>query len=237
MSRIAGRMSAIEGAKYIEKTYGGGGVLLSGVPGVEKSNIMIIGGGIVGTEACKIAVGLGANVTILDVNLNRLAYLDDIFGSKIQTLYSSSANIKTCLARADVVIGAVLLPGKATPKIISRADLALMKKGSVLVDVAVDQGGCFETTKPTSHDDPTFIVDGVVHYCVANMPGAVARTSAIALSDATLSIGLRIASEGLETVIKNDRHVKNGVNTYKGKCTHAGVAEAFGLECRDAAQI
>ena len=193
MSQIAGRLSIQEGAKYLEKPFGGSGVLLSGVPGTPKANVVILGGGNVGTNACKIAVGMGANVTITDISLNRLAYLDDIFGSRIQTLYSTDAAIANAVANADLVIGSVLIPGKAAPKIMKREYLKNMRPGSVIVDVAVDQGGCCETTKVTYHDDPTFVVDGVVHYCVGNMPGAVPRTSTIALTNATLKYGLEIA--------------------------------------------
>jgi alanine dehydrogenase len=229
MSQIAGRMAVAQGAKYLETTYGGRGMLLAGVPGVEKGKVVILGGGTVGTEACKIAVGLGADVVIMDVNLRRLAFLDDLFGSRIHTLYSTPENIRVSIASADVVVGAVLIPGKKAPHLVTKADLALMKKGSVLVDVAVDQGGCFETTKATTHEKPVFIEDGIVHYCVANMPGAVARTSTLALANATLAPGLKIANKGLEWVIANDRHLANGVNTCKGHCTFLGVAEAFGI--------
>jgi alanine dehydrogenase len=229
MSIIAGRMSVSEGAKYLETTYGGRGVLLAGVPGVGKGKVVIIGGGNAGTEALRIAVGLGAEVTILDISLQRLAYLDNHFGNSIQTLYSSPENIKTAIADAEVVVGAVLIPGRKAPKLIKKSDLSLMKKGSVLVDVAVDQGGCFETTMATTHQDPIFIVDGIVHYCIANMPGAVARTSTLALTNATIAIGLKIANKGLEVVIAEDVHLGNGVNTYKGHCTCAGVAEAFDI--------
>jgi alanine dehydrogenase len=237
MSEIAGRMAVAEGAKYLETTYGGRGVLLSGVPGVEKGRVVILGGGTVGTEACRIAVGLGADVTILDINLRRLAALDERFGSRIHTLYSTPENIRASIAAADVVVGAVLIPGRKAPRLVTKADLALMKKGSVLVDVAVDQGGCFETTRATTHENPVFIEDGVVHYCVANMPGAVARTSTLALTNATLTPGLKIADKGLEWVIANDRHLANGVNTYKGRCTFAGVAEAFGIPYVPAAEL
>jgi alanine dehydrogenase len=180
-------------------------------------------------EACKIAVGLGAQVAIIDINLKRLAYLDDIFGNKIQTLYSTPANIKTAISDADIVVGAVLIPGKRAPHLVRRADLAAMKKGSVLVDVAVDQGGCFETTRATTHQEPTFIEGGVVHYCVANMPGAVARTSTIALTNTTLTPGLKIAAQGIAAAIKEDGHLRNGLNTSNGHCTCKGVAETFGI--------
>ena len=233
MSEIAGRMSVIEGAKYLERTFGGRGILLAGVPGVGKGNVTIIGAGIVGMNACKIAIGIGADVTILDINAKRLAYLDDIFGSRIQTLYSTHANIAKSIKEADIVIGAVLIPGGKTPCLVSREDLKLMKRGAVLVDVAVDQGGCFETTKATTHQDPTYIIDGVVHYCVANMPGAVSRTSTIALVNTTLPFGLEMANKGLEKALGENEYLRPGVNCYRGKCTCEGVADAFGLELYD----
>jgi alanine dehydrogenase len=233
MSLIAGRMAVAEGAKYLQKTYGGRGVLLAGVPGVERGKVTIIGAGAVGTEACKIAAGLGADVSILDISVARLAWIDDIFGSRVQTLHSTPVNIRKAIAEADVVVGAVLIPGKKAPKLVAKDDLALMKKGSVLVDVAVDQGGCFETTKATTHQDPVFIVDGVVHYCVANMPGAVARTSTLALTNATLALGLQIADKGLDAAVRENEYLRAGVNTYRGACTFRGVAEAFGLTYTD----
>ncbi|MDR1068985.1 MAG: alanine dehydrogenase [Clostridiales Family XIII bacterium] len=233
MSEIAGRMSVTQGAKYIEKTYGGRGVLLAGVPGVEKGKVAIIGGGMVGTEACKIAIGLGADVTILDVNINRLAQLDNQFGSRIQTLYSTPANIKDSIRDADIVVGAVLIPGRKAPKLVNRSDLSLMREGSVLVDVAVDQGGCFETTHATTHEEPIFILDGIVHYCVANMPGAVARTSTLALVNTTIRPGLEIANKGLAKAVRENPCLRTGVNIFHGKCVYAGVAEAFGLEYTD----
>lgn len=229
MSEIAGRLSVQEGAKYLEKTYGGRGILLAGVPGVEKGHIVILGGGSVGINACKMAVGMGANVTILDVNAQRLAYLDDIFSRQITTLYSNHRNIQKAIAQADLVIGAVLRPGCATPHLIRREDLALMKPGAVIVDVAVDQGGCVETTHPTTHDDPVYTVDGVVHYCVANMPGAVARTSTLSLVNATLPFGLALADKGLESACKDDMGLLAGLNCYAGKCTCPGVAEALNI--------
>lgn len=229
MSEIAGRLSIQEGAKYLEKAFGGRGILLGGVPGVPRGNVAIIGGGVVGTNACKIAVGIGANVTILDVNSRRLAYLDDIFGSSITTLYATEANIEHVLTESDIVVGAVLLPGESTPKLIRREHLSIMKPGAVLVDVAVDQGGCAETTHPTTHDDPIFIVDGVVHYCVANMPGAVARSSTIALTSVTLNYGLLIADEGLERAVSSDSALERGVNCFKGRCVHNAVAKSCGI--------
>ena len=227
MSQIAGRLSIQEGAKYLEKLYGGEGVLLAGVPGTPKANVVILGGGSVGTNACKIAVGMGANVTIMDINLQRLAYLDDIFGARIQTLVSTDANIEKAVKEADLVIGSVLIPGKSAPKIFKKKYLKEMKPGAVFVDVAVDQGGCGETTKVTYHDDPVFIVDGVVHYCVGNMPGAVPRTSTIALTNATLSYGLQIANKGLEQACKDNDVIYSAINTYDGKLTCKNVADSY----------
>lgn len=232
MSEIAGRMAVQEGAKYLEKSFGGRGVLLAGVPGVEKGNVLILGGGNVGANACKMAVGIGANVTVLDVNLKRLAYLDDIFDKRVTTLYSTRENVRKAAAQADLVIGAVLLPGRAAPKLLLKEDLSIMKPGAVVVDVAVDQGGCVETTHATTHDDPVFVVDGVVHYCVANMPGAVSRTSTLALVNATLPYGLELAGKGVEAC-RADKGLLAGLNCYQGKCTFAGVAEALGLEYTD----
>jgi len=233
MSEIAGRLSIQEGAKYLEKPNGGSGILLSGVPGVHKANVLILGGGTAGTNACKMAVGLGTNVTIADVNLDRLVYLDDIFGGSIQTVFSTDAVIERECQDADLVIGTVLLPGAAAPKLIKRSYLKEMKPGSVIVDVAVDQGGCCETTKPTYHDDPIFLVDGVVHYCVANMPGAVPRTSTIALTNATLSYGLAIADNGLEGACAIIPGLSKGVNCYEGRLTCQEVGEAFDMHTYD----
>lgn len=227
MSQIAGRLSIQEGAKYLEKIHGGEGVLLAGVPGTPKANVVILGGGNVGTNACKIAVGMGANVTILDVNLKRLAQLDDLFGARIQTLVSSDANIEKSVREADLVVGCVLIPGKAAPKIFKKKYLKEMKPGAVFVDVAVDQGGCGETTRVTYHDDPIFIEDGVVHYCVGNMPGAVPRTSTIALTNATLSYGLQIANLGLEGACRANDVIYSAINTYDGKLTCKNVADSF----------
>lgn len=230
MSEIAGRLSIQEGAKYLEKTFGGRGVLLGGVPGVNRGKVAIIGGGVVGTNACKIATGMGADVTILDISQERLAYLDDIFGSRITTLYSTEANIDIICKESDVIIGAVLIPGAKAPKLISKEHLKSMKKGTVIVDVAVDQGGCFETTHATTHDDPTFVEDGIVHYCVANMPGAVALTSTYALTSTTLRYGLEIADKGVEIACKENVAILKGLNIYKGSCTYPDVANAFGIE-------
>ena len=230
MSQIAGRLSVQEGAKYLEKPFGGKGMLLSGVPGTPKAKIVILGAGNVGTNACKIAVGMGAEVTIFDINLERLAYLDDIFGARIQTMYSTDAAIEKAVKDADLVIGCVLIPGKAAPKVMKKAYLKEMQPGSVIVDVAVDQGGCCETTKVTYHDNPTFVVDGVVHYCVGNMPGAVPRTSTIALTNATLKYGLQIAGKGLENACKENDVIYSGINTYDGKLTCKNVADSFNVE-------
>ena len=237
MSQIAGRLSIQEAAKYIEKTFGGSGLLLSGVPGTPKANVLILGGGNVGTNACKIAVGMGTNVTITDINLERLSYLDDIFGARIQTIYSTDAHIEELTKTADVVIGSVLIPGKAAPKIMKREYLKDMTPGSIFVDVAVDQGGCGETTKVTSHSDPTFVVDGIVHYCVGNMPGAVPRTSTIALTNATLKYGLEIANKGLETACKENKVIYSAVNTYHGKLTCENVALSFDLKYDDPKEL
>ena len=233
MSQIAGRLSVQEGAKYLEKPFGGSGVLLSGVPGTPKAKVVILGGGNVGTNACKVAVGMGADVTITDISLDRLAYLDDIFGARIQTLYSTDAAIEKAVAEADLVIGSVLIPGKAAPKIMKRAYLKRMKPGSVIVDVAVDQGGCCETTKVTYHDDPVFVVDGVLHYCVGNMPGAGPRTSTIALTNATLKYGLEIAGKGLEAACRSNDVIYSGINTYDGKLTCKNVADSFRVDCAE----
>jgi alanine dehydrogenase len=229
MSEIAGRLSVQEGAKYLEKTFGGRGVLLGGVPGVGRGKVGIVGGGVVGTNACKIATGMGADVTILDINAERLAYLDDIFGSRITTLYSTEANIENVLRESDLIIGAVLLPGAKAPTLITREHLKFMKKGSVIVDVAVDQGGCVETIKPTTHDNPVYVIEDVVHYGVANMPGAVALTSTNALTSTTLPYGLMIADMGLEGACKTSEAVYKGVNIYGGMCTYENVAKTFNI--------
>ncbi|MEN8127312.1 MAG: alanine dehydrogenase [Planctomycetota bacterium] len=224
MSEIAGRLAVQEGAKYLEKPFGGRGILLGGVPGVRRGKVAILGGGIVGTNACKIAVGIGADVCILDINARRLAYLDDIFGSSINTLYSNDANIEAVLAESDVVIGAVLVHGGKAPELIHRDHLALMKPGAVIVDVAVDQGGCTETTHPTTHDAPIYTVDGIVHYAVANMPGAVALSSTIALTSATLQYGLMIAEHGLEQACRISPPVRKGINLYCSRCVYPNIA-------------
>jgi len=233
MSEVAGRLSVQAGARCLEKIMGGRGVLLAGVPGVAKAEVVIIGGGVVGTSAMKMAIGLGANVTILDRSLDRLTYLDDIYGQQIQTLYSTAYNIEQCIKKADLVIGAVLIPGAAAPKLVRREHLKMMKPGAAIVDVAVDQGGCFETTKATYHDAPTFIIDDVVHYCVANMPGAVSQTSTFALTNATLSYGVKIANMGLEAAAKSDPGLMLGINCYQGKLTEKAVAKDFDMQYTD----
>ncbi len=233
MSQIAGRLSIQEGAKYLEKNFGGRGILLGGVPGVTRGKIVIIGGGIAGTYAAKAAVGIDAQVTLLDVNLNRLSYLEDVFGASVTTLYSTEANIRKCLAEADLVIGSVLIPGASAPKLVRREHLKLMKKGAVIVDIAIDQGGCCETSHVTTHENPVFIEEGVVHYCVGNMPGAVPRTSTIALSNATFKYGMMIADNGLEAAVKMDKGLANGVNVYAGKCVNKNVADSLKLEYTD----
>lgn len=233
MSQIAGRLSIQEGAKYLEKRFGGEGILLAGVPGTPKANVVILGGGTVGMNACKIAVGMGANVTILDVNLKRLEQLDNMFGAHIQTLVSTDSNIERVVREADLVIGSVLIPGASTPKLFKKKYLPEMKNGAVFVDVAIDQGGCGESSHVTTHDDPVYIEEGVVHYCVGNMPGAVPRTSTIALTNATLRYGLQIAGAGLEEACKKSPVICTGVNCYDGKLTNKNVAEAHGYEYTD----
>jgi len=233
MSEVAGRMSIQEGAKYLEKTYGGYGVLLGGVAGVPPAKVLIIGGGIVGTEAAKMAAGLGADTTIMDVNLKRLRYLDDIMPANVKTMMSNEYNIREMVQTHDVIIGAVLIPGAKTPKLVTRDMIPTMRPGTVMVDVAVDQGGCFETTKATTHDDPTFVIDDVIHYSVANMPGAVPRTSTLALTNATLPYAIQIANKGWKKACKDSMPLKKGLNVIDGKIVYAGVAEAFHMELVD----
>lgn len=229
MSEIAGRLSIQEAAKYLEKPFGGSGVLLGGVTGTKRGEVVILGGGIVGLNACKMAVGLGANVTVIARSAKTLGYFDDLFSSKVTTLYSNEANIKESIKKADVVIGAVLIPGATAPKLVSFEDLKTMKKGSVIVDVAIDQGGCFETSRATYHDNPTYEVEGIIHYCVANMPGAVSLTSTLALTSNTLKYGIEIANKGIKGAIENS-HIKDGLNTYKGDLTNEAVAISLDLE-------
>lgn len=230
MSSIAGRLATIQALKYSEKIFGGSGQLLTGVPGVSKGKMVILGAGVVGLNAAQLAVGMGIDVTIVDLNLERLAYVDQMFDGKVTTLYSNKGNIIKAVQEADAIVGAVLIPGAKAPKLITREHLKLMKPGTVLVDVAIDQGGCFETSRATTHTDPIFIEEGVVHYCVANMPGAVARTSTMALVNATTKYGLIIANEGARQACRNNPALRLGLNTIDGKCTYQGVAEAFGLE-------
>ena len=230
MSEVAGRMAVQEGAKYLERRMGGKGVLLGGVPGVEPAAVTILGGGVVGTNAAKIASGLGAKVYVMDVDLDRLRYLDDVMPKNVYTLYSNQHNIRKMLESTDLLVGAVLIPGAKAPRLVTRDMLSLMGDGSVIVDVAVDQGGCIETVKPTTHEDPTFTVDGVIHYCVANMPGAVPNTSTIALTNATLPYALKLANNGVDAILHDDAALRPGLNVYKGLVTHKGVADAFDLE-------
>ena len=229
MSEVAGRMSVQVGAHYLEKEQGGRGVLLGGVPGVAPARVAILGGGIAGVNAAQMAVGMRADVTIYDISNDRLAELDMFFSNQIKTAYASKAAIASAVAKAHLVIGAVLIPGAAAPKLVTRDMLKTMKRGSVLVDIAIDQGGCFETSHATTHDDPVFEVDGIIHYCVANMPGAVARTSAFALNNATLPFALKLAKLGAEAAMKADPHLANGLNVSSGKIRHAAVAEALDL--------
>ncbi len=229
MSEVAGRMSVQCGAHYLEKHQGGRGVLLGGVPGVEPGKVVILGGGVAGVNAAQMAVGLRADVTIFDISTRRLAELDMVFGNQIKTAFASSAAIAEAVRDADLVIGAVLVPGAAAPKLVTRAMIGTMRKGAVLVDIAIDQGGCFETSHPTTHEDPVFVVDGVIHYCVANMPGAVARTSTIALGNVTLPFVMKLANLGAQPAMAADPHLAEGLNVAGGKITHAAVAEALGL--------
>ncbi len=228
MSEVAGRMSVQAGAHYLEKAHGGSGTLLGGVPGVAPGKVLIIGGGVVGTQAAKMALGLGADVTILDRSLPRLRQLDDIFNGQVKTVYSTVDAIEHYSANADLVVGAVLIPGAAAPKLLNREHIKNMKPGSVLVDVAIDQGGCFETSKATTHQDPVYIIDDVVHYCVANMPGGVARTSTMALNNATLPFGLALANKGPKQAMLEDIHLLNGLNVHEGKVTYQAVVGALG---------
>jgi alanine dehydrogenase len=230
MSEVAGRMAIQQGAKYLEMAQGGSGILLGGVPGVNPGTVVIIGGGIVGTQAAKMACGLGAKVYVLDTNLERLRYLSDIMPSNCFSLMYDPAILRELLKKADLVVGAVLIVGAQAPKIITRAMLKTMKKGAVIVDVAIDQGGCFETSRPTTHNDPIYNVDGIVHYCVANMPGGVAKTSTLALTNATLPYALEIADKGWKKAFRENPEIKLGANVVKGKVTFKGVADAFGLK-------
>ncbi|SOD79660.1 alanine dehydrogenase [Spirosoma fluviale] len=229
MSEVAGRMAIQEGAKYLEKPLKGRGILLGGVPGVKPANVLILGGGIVGTQAAKMAAGLGAHVTIMDVSLARLRYLSDIMPPNVQTMMSNEYNIREMIKVCDLIVGAVLIPGAKAPHLITREMLKQMRSGTVLVDVAVDQGGCIETCHPTTHENPTFIIDGVVHYCVANMPGAVPYTSTLALTNATLPYALQLANKGWQKACRDNADLKMGLNVVDGKVVYKGVAEAFNL--------
>jgi len=237
MSEVAGRMSIQVAAHCLEKYAGGSGILLGGVAGVQAGHVVIIGGGVVGTAAARMAMGLEARVTILDRSPQRLQELNFRFGNRLHTVFSTSHNIEHYVAQADVVIGAVLIPGAAAPRLVTRAMLGSMQKGSVMVDVAIDQGGCFETSRPTTHAEPTYEVDGIVHYCVTNMPGAVARTSAVALNNATLPYVINLANNGAEKALLNDKHFMNGLNIYKGHITYKAVAEDLGYEFKDATAL
>jgi alanine dehydrogenase len=230
MSEVAGRMAVQEGAKYLEKLYGGRGVLLGGVPGVAPAKVVILGGGIVGINAAKIAAGMGAKVVILDISLERLRYLSDVMPANVQPIFSNRHNILEQIATADLVVGGVLIPGAVAPRLIRREDLKRMQPGSVIVDVAIDQGGCVETIKATTHENPTYVVDGVIHYGVANMPGGVPRTSTLALTNATLPYALQLANKGWKQALKDNPALLKGLNMIAGKVTYPGVAQAFGLE-------
>jgi alanine dehydrogenase len=237
MSEVAGRMSAQAGAHFLEKIHGGRGVLLGGVPGVASGKVVILGGGVVGANAATIAVGMGAEVTIIDKSVARLAELDRQFGGRAHTIYATTHAIESAVLEADLVVGAVLVAGAAAPKLVTRSMISRMKKGAVIVDVAIDQGGCVEGSRPTSHADPVFVVDGVVHYCVANMPGAVARTSTFALNNATLPFVLALAAKGWKQALRDDPHFRNGLNVAQGNVTHASVASALGYVFADPAGL
>ena len=233
MSEVAGRMAAQAGARCLEKIMGGRGLLLGGVPGVGPAKVTVLGGGVAGNNATRMATGMGADVTVLDKSLPRLAQLDDQYMGRIRTLYSTVESVEQCVIEADLVIGTVLLPGAAAPKLVKRDMLRHMKSGAVIVDVSVDQGGCCETTKATTHSDPTYIIDDVVHYCVANMPGAVARTSTIALNNATLPFVVKLANKGVWPALAEDRHLANGLNVCRGQVTYEAAAHDLGRECTD----
>jgi alanine dehydrogenase len=237
MSEVAGRMAVQEGAKYLEKLYGGRGVLLGGVPGVAPAKVVILGGGIVGINAAKMAAGMGAKVVILDISLERLRYLSDVMPANVQLIHSNRHNVLEQIATADLVVGGVLIPGAKAPKLIRREDLKRMRPGSVIVDVAIDQGGCVETIKATTHENPTYVVDGVIHYGVANMPGGVPRTSTLALTNATLPYALQLANKGWKQALRDNPALLRGLNVIDGKVTYAGVAEAFGMAYHEPSQF
>lgn len=230
MSEVAGRMSIQVAAHWLEKENGGSGVLLGGLPGVARGRVVILGGGVAGTNAAQIAVGMGADVHIVERSIPRMRQLEDEFDGRVRTVYSTQAAIEELVANADVVVGAVLIPGAAAPKLVTRAMVSTMRRGSVMVDIAIDQGGCFETSKPTSHAEPTYVVDDVIHYCVTNMPGAVSRTSAQGLNNATIPFVLALASKGAEKAMADDPHLTQGLNVYKGKITHEAVAQDLGYD-------
>jgi alanine dehydrogenase len=232
MSEIAGKMSIQEGAKYLERPMMGRGILLGGVPGVAPAHVVVLGAGVVGTHAAKVAAGLGAQVALMDINLDRLRYLDDVMPANVKTIFSDAHTVRENLLLADLVIGAVLIPGAKAPRLVTKKDLVKMKNGSVIVDVAIDQGGCIETSRPTTHQQPTFVVEGVVHYCVTNMPGAVGRTSTIALCNATLPYAMKIASKGFEKAAEEDVGFAEGINLVGGRVTNSAVAESFHMQCQ-----
>ncbi len=237
MSEVAGRMSIQEGAKYLEKPMGGRGILLGGVPGVKPAQVLVLGGGIVGTQAAKMAAGMAADVTIMDISIPRLRELDDILPANVKTVFSNDYNIKEAIKTADLIVGAVLIPGAKAPHLITRDMLGLMRKGTVLVDVAVDQGGCIETCKPTTHENPTYEIDGIIHYCVANMPGAVPYTSTLALTNATLPYALQLANKGWKQACVDNEELRLGLNVVHGKVVYKGVSDAFGLPFTPVAEI
>ncbi|TAE79283.1 MAG: alanine dehydrogenase [Bacteroidetes bacterium] len=237
MSEVAGRMSVQEGAKYLEKPMGGRGILLGGVPGVRPASVLVLGGGIVGTQAAKMAAGLGADVTIMDISLPRLRQLDDLLPANVKTVYSNEYNIREAIKYADLIVGAVLIPGAKAPALITKDMLVTMRPGTVMVDVAIDQGGCFETSKATTHQDPIYVVDGVIHYCVANMPGAVPYTSTLALTNATLPYALQLANKGWKKACTENKELELGLNVVDGKVVYQGVAEAFGLPYVDVKSV
>lgn len=237
MSEVAGRMASQEGAKYLEKSQGGRGILMGGIPGVRPANVMVIGGGVVGVNAAKIAAGMGANTTIMDISMPRLRYLDDVMSRNVDTVFSSEANIKRMLPDADMVIGAVLKPGAKAPHLVTREMLGSMQKGAVMVDVAIDQGGCFETSKPTTHDNPIYEVDGIVHYCVTNMPGAVPYTSTLGLTNVTLPYAVDIANKGWKAALDEDPELKKGLNIAHGEIVYRDVASAFEMDYTDIEKV
>src|SRR5215211_7658664 len=237
MSEVAGRMAVQEGAKYLEKLYGGRGVLLGGVPGVAPAKVVILGGGVVGINAAKIAAGMGAKVVVLDISLERLRYLSDVMPANVQLIYSNRHNVLEQIETADLVVGGVLIPGAKAPRLVRREDLRRMRPGSVIVDVAIDQGGCVETIKATTHENPTYVVDGVIHYGVANMPGGVPRTSTLALTNATLPYAMQLANKGWKQALKDSPALLKGLNVAHGKVTYPGVAEAFGIEFHEPSQF